>query len=100
MSIFFLFKEFDCFCFMEKKNLGMFFKEGDKLRQKKKNLWNGDKFKGKPFLKGKQGNPSTKVQGMDLNPRPSVQIVNALPLGYILSYDIAYEEYMIRREAF
>ena len=35
-----------------------------------------------------------------LNPRLSVQMVNALPLGYMLSCDIPYEEYMIRRESF
>ena len=37
---------------------------------------------------------------MVLNPKSSIQMVNALPLGYMLNNGILCEEYMIRREAF
>ena len=73
-----------------------------------------DKFKGKRFFKRKtlqkqknkwfvgllKGNPSTKVRIRVLNPGPSVQMVNVLLLGYMLSCDIPCDKYMIRREAF
>ena len=70
----------------------------------KKNLWNVF-FLRRRFLKEKlyktvgllKGNPNTNVWGRILNPEPSVQMVNALPLCYMLSCDIPCDEYMISR---